>query len=886
MKHLFSTTLILLILSSITFSQVGSDCANSHLVTSLPFNLTGMTTAGSGDDYDNGSCCGSDYMTGNDYVFEYTPASDIEININLTYTGSLTGLFITKGCPDDINAECIAYDEASGGNPQLSSVELLKDSTYFIIVSTWAVIPLYQTTNFSIEIKESIPFDVGVYTLFFPRSGCKISDTVNVYLKNFGTDTISNFDIAYTVDGGTPVVETCFFIIPPGSEKNISFGQVQPDLSIIGHTYYIEVYAMLPSDGDNTNDTLKRFITHTPSYDIFPYYEDFESGNGGWAADWRNLSGSEFSWELGEPSATIIDTAYSGTNAWTTNLTGNTNINESSFVISPCFDFSSMILPIFDFWIWYETQTHDFIKVEYSLDSSLTWNQLGTITSGINWYNTPGGYTYEGWYESSCGWLNAIHTCDNLGGEPQVQFRVTFDGGVGGTAEGFAFDDVKIYESPLNDLGIVDIIYPEDGCGLSSNEDITIKIANVGLFDQNNFDLSYSIDGGNTFVTETYTNTIISEDTLIFTFATQADLSTIGLLNIIAHVDLLSDSNSNNDTIVKDIFHFNTISTYPYQEDFESNDGGWYAKGFRTSWEHGIPSDSIINSAASGNNAWVTNLSGVSNLGEQSFLYTPCFDFSDLTKPKINFNIWYDVDMIGTKFEYSVNGGQTWPNYGDTSGNWYNNGHNWNYQSNGWVNVERDLYVFAGEPQIQFRFNFTGTNLYSGFAIDDFTICEEPTAGFSHIVNGLEITFTDTSLHGNTYYWDFGDTTSSADQNPVHIYNYTDTVTVTQIVYNDCSNDTTYQYIYVTGINHLSTENFTIFPNPADEEIFIQFNKEMIKILDIEIINIQGKTIIYKSIKNSNSNFIKIPVNSLSAGIYFINIKTSKGIYKKKISID
>ena len=47
---------------------------------------------------------------------------------------------------------------------------------------------------------------------------------------------------------------------------------------------------------------------------------------------------------------------------------------------------------------------------------------------------------------------------------------------------------------------------------------------------------------------------------------------------------------------------------------------------------------------------------------------------------------------------------------------------------------------------------------------------EKPKAGFTYTSEGMVLTFTNTSQHAETYYWDFGDGTSSAEQSPVHAY--------------------------------------------------------------------------------------------------------------------
>ncbi|NQX85505.1 MAG: hypothetical protein HRT67_06320, partial [Flavobacteriaceae bacterium] len=69
------------------------------------------------------------------------------------------------------------------------------------------------------------------------------------------------------------------------------------------------------------------------------------------------------------------------------------------------------------------------------------------------------------------------------------------------------------------------------------------------------------------------------------------------------------------------------ITSYPYSEDFETDDGGWVADNTTNgTWALGAPTGAVINSAGSGTNAWVTNLSGDYNSNENSWVTSPVFD--------------------------------------------------------------------------------------------------------------------------------------------------------------------------------------------------------------------------------------------------------------------
>ncbi len=200
---------------------------------------------------------------------------------------------------------------------------------------------------------------------------------------------------------------------------------------------------------------LLSFITFTSieaQITTFPYTEDFESGDGGWLAD-NTTNGT---WALGTPTAAIINSAASGTNAWVTNLIGNYNSGEDSNVTSPVFNFTALTAPSIEMSIWYDIEfSWDGAVLQSSIDGGTTWVNVGAFGDPNNWYtdNTingnPGGQQ-EGWSGTNTAgtnaWVTARHALTGLGGESNVIFRVAFgsDGSV--TDEGFGFDDITIFE--------------------------------------------------------------------------------------------------------------------------------------------------------------------------------------------------------------------------------------------------------------------------------------------------------------------------------------------------------------------------------------------------------------------------------------------------------
>lgn len=110
------------------------------------------------------------------------------------------------------------------------------------------------------------PNDIGITQLLSPVTGCGLDSAlqVRVRITNFGGESKTAFDVAYTVNGGTPVVENVGdLILPPGSKANFTF-TTRADLSD-GGAYTINAYTLLFEDQRKENDSLTTVITSYPA---------------------------------------------------------------------------------------------------------------------------------------------------------------------------------------------------------------------------------------------------------------------------------------------------------------------------------------------------------------------------------------------------------------------------------------------------------------------------------------------------------------------------------------------------------------------------------------------------------------------------------------------
>lgn len=255
-----------------------------------------------------------------------------------------------------------------------------------------------------------------------------------------------------------------------------------------------------------------------------------------------------------------------------------------------------------------------------------------------------------------------------------------------------------------------------------------------------------------------------------------------------------------------------TIATFPYQQDFETSNGGWTPGGTNSDWAWGTPLKPVINGAGSGTKCWVTGTLTQSyyTSNQNSTLTSPCFDFSGMTAPYLRFKIFWETERKydGASLQYSIDGGATWTTLGSNqdfvscpSSNWFNtttittlgsDGWSGNIQptaacaggagngSGTWKTAEHELFSLAGKTNVRFRFRFASgsvCNGYDGFAIDDIWIGQATASvpTFTYQCSGSNtVNFSSAfSGCGSTYLWNFGDpasgtTNTSTLSQPVH----------------------------------------------------------------------------------------------------------------------
>ncbi len=417
--------------------------------------------------------------------------------------------------------------------------------------------------------------DVGISAIFEPMSACGLfaTDTVSVALTNFGglPQTLIPFRYSINeVDAGVPIPFDGFFTGSLGKDST-SFIDFETTFNFSDPgEYVITVWTELESDSDLSNDTATITIVSIPTISAYPYFETFEEWSGGWTVDSNSVRAN---WERGRPDGRIISQAAAGENAWVTNLDGPYNAGETSYLLSPCLDFSSFDEdPRLSFSRIFETEgCCDAAWVEVSTDGGVNWSKVGAAGTGLNWYNDPDN---DDWSGAADGWQYAYNTLSGTAGAPDVRLRFVFSSDNGLEREGFGLDNVFIGAPLADDLaatGAENAATLE--CG-APDDRVVLTISNLGTQTQSGFDVGYRVDGGPAVIENVGNLTVPPNGTATYTFNTAFNSTEATTYEIQAWTALQGEAFPGNDTTR---FTFSTARNLPFVEDFESGSlpAGW-----------------------------------------------------------------------------------------------------------------------------------------------------------------------------------------------------------------------------------------------------------------------------------------------------------------------
>jgi len=234
------------------------------------------------------------------------------------------------------------------------------------------------------------------------------------------------------------------------------------------------------------------------------------------------------------------------------------------------------------------------------------------------------------------------------------------------------------YTPPANEVAIIEYLgVSGGGCGMTATEPVTIVVKNNGTNNQTSIPVKFTVDGG-TVVSETIASLAsLAIDT--FTFSATADLSAIGMHNLVVYVDMTVDENRNNDTAHVAVKAIGSIANFPYFQGFDSipNDFEFVSRGessasISTRAGNGTTSGLLLTGGSYNNWSGYYNVTGAfNNASHVSKAFACDVNATSLSNLKMKFDEkmnytyntnygWFRVLINDSVYAKDLNGDSTW----------------------------------------------------------------------------------------------------------------------------------------------------------------------------------------------------------------------------------
>ncbi len=319
--------------------------------------------------------------------------------------------------------------------------------------------------------------DVSPLSFTTPADGGSLVETLPftpaAEFQNTGSaDQLLPFTVRFEIlDTSAAVVYGSSRLLAPlnsGSTQTVTFDPVSAGLP--AGVYGLRAITALAGDEITANDTITGRITVEVRVTAFPYVQDFEGvTDAGWRA--KAVTGSKNDWERGTPAKPLqLRSAHGGVNAWVTRLDTTYSNSHNAALFSPYFDLAGATSrTTLEFYQNFRIESGwDAGVLEYSTNFGSTWLKMDTTlgrspdyytVKSRRWYNnsdTDGNVVPPKWSDTSTayatndsGWIRSTTSLGRLAGQSNVRFRWRFRTDGSEVEEGWAVDDVRIFEDSL-----------------------------------------------------------------------------------------------------------------------------------------------------------------------------------------------------------------------------------------------------------------------------------------------------------------------------------------------------------------------------------------------------------------------------------------------------
>lgn len=572
----------------------------------------------------------------------------------------------------------------------------------------------------------------------FTSTSLSATQKITVRIRNIDDQTTTGVvEVGYAIGSGDPAMhwETLSSPVPGGGSLDYTF-QKEANMLTPG-IYPLKILVKYSGDPVETNNMLARTFKQLSNAVLtMPYFENFESVPAQQIfADKEEVVGadayvfSKFTTDgrlrtFAEPVA-----AYSGSKALTVDaqnilVTPNQNVITGTYNLSKYQIGSDELRLTFRYKI-NGPEHNKAYSVQIRGSENDHWDTAYRL------YSRDGEATDKGFSLASIE-LSEILKQNSQQYSTSFQVKWQLEADYNDPQDGLILDDISIFKA-VSDLAITEITAPDiTPCDYGEQNQLSLVVKNNGNSDCYNVPVRYA--GNQSANYAGWIPFIRAGESIKVSYAYPYDVFVTGTHNFSVWVEKANDTNHHNDTVRVVLHTAEQITQFPYHQDFENGEGGWYSAGVNNSWQFGTPNAPKTKGAASGSNAWKTGLTGNYNNNELSYLYSPCFNIPFMENPTLSFSTSIDFascqsgvcDMAYVEF----NVGNGWQRLGlrNAETNWYtaeSEGSGvWSVQDYTRWHVSTNPLPIHSYQTIRFRFvvKTDGQNIREGIAIDDIHI--------------------------------------------------------------------------------------------------------------------------------------------------------------------
>ncbi len=324
----------------------------------------------------------------------------------------------------------------------------------------------------------------GISTLL----DCNSDVTPEILVKNNGISTITSIDVTYTVDG----VDSNFnWTGSLASEATTTIAIPTLSLDLGYHTFSAATTTANDTYDFNNSSLEQTLVVNSPG--VINAVNTFDNPTDDLLI--VDEGATTQYWQRGVPTGTLLnDSANPSNQVYGTNLAGDHTNNTKSYIVTGCYDLTTMTDPELKFDMAFELEENwDIVYVEYSTDQGTNWNVLGTANDP-NWYNSdrlPGADCNNcpgaQWTGTDATLTEYRHSLTAFLSEASILFRIVFHSDQAEVREGAIVDNLVVRENALSveefEAGSNFVVFPNPSTGIFNIKTKSVNSFNINVYD-------------------------------------------------------------------------------------------------------------------------------------------------------------------------------------------------------------------------------------------------------------------------------------------------------------------------------------------------------------------------------------------------------------------